>query len=286
MKFVWAATLCLALALRPALAAGYDDFTQGMTANLRGDYALAITSFTKALSAPDLVPAYKPAAYRGRANAYLRLDKCREALNDIEAFEVLNAQDTSVAVYRIWAELCLKDGASARRDLDNLAKGKLAALDLWEFARLEWQYDLFDEAMATAGEAFQTANKKDPTTYYILLWQAVAAQRAGKFDAAVIAAGLAETKLDDWPKPLFELYLGKQTPEGVQIEADSWRQSKEDAQRCEANFYTAEWYLGRSDKTSATPLLVAVVKKCPIEFIELPAAESELKRLGVPVPKE
>lgn len=269
-----------------AQAAGYDDFTQGMTANLRGDYGLAVTSFTNALASTDLAAPYKSAAYRGRANVYLKQDKCREAMDDIKAFEALNGQDASISVYRIWAELCLKDVAAARKDLDALAKGKLSALDLWEFARLEWAYGLFDEAAATAGEAFQSADKKSLTASYILLWQAIAAQRVGKFDAAAITAGLAQTKLDDWPKPLFDLYLGKQTPQGVQEEADSWRQSKEDAQRCEANFYTAEWYLGRNDKASATPLLLAVVKKCPIEFIELPAAQSELKRLGVPVPKE
>lgn len=256
-----------------------------MTADLRGEYALAEASFTKALAASDLAAAYRPAAYRGRAKAYLEQDKCKEALDDVQAFETLDGQNSSIAVYRIWAELCLKDSAAARRDLNTLAKGKLAASDLWAFARLEWKYDLFDEAAATAGEAFRAADKANLTASYILLWQAVAAQRAGMFDAAVITAGLAETRLDDWPKPLFDLYLGKQTPEGVQEEADSWHQSKKDVQRCEADFYTAEWYLGRGDKASAAPLLLAVVAKCPIEFIELPSAQSELKRLGVSDPK-
>jgi lipoprotein NlpI len=278
--------IVFAIGMHAAQGAGYDDFTQGMTANLRGDYAGAVTAFTSALAAPDLAAAYKPVAYRGRANAYLKQDKCQDAMADIKAFESLASQDDSIAVYRIWAELCLKDGAAARKDLDALAKGKLDASDLWEFARLEWKYELFSEAAATAGEAFQAADKKELTASYILLWQAVAAQRAGKFDAAAITAGLAGTELDDWPKPLFDLYLGKQTPQGVQKEAESWRKSREDGQRCEANFYTAEWHLGQGDKASATPLLLAVVEKCPIEFIELPAAQSELERLGVPLPKE
>jgi hypothetical protein len=269
-----------------ALAAGYDDFTQGLTANLRGDYVFAVTAFTKALAAPDLVAAYKPAAYRGRAISYLNLDKCREALADVKAYEGLKGQDPGIAVYRIWAELCLKDAAAARQDLETVANGKLSAAGLFEFARLEWQYDLFEGSAATGSEAFKVADKKDVMASYILLWEAVAAQRAGKFDAAAITAGLAELKLGEWPKPLLDLYLGKQTPEGVQKEAESWRQSKEDAQRCEANFYTAEWYLGSGDKASATPLLLAVTRKCPNDFIERSAAASELKRLGVPVPKE
>jgi lipoprotein NlpI len=93
-------------------------------------------------------------------------------------------------------------------------------------------------------------------------------------------------KLDDWPKPIFSLYTGKLPPQELQKEAESWSDATDTAQRCDANFYLAEWYLARSDKVSATPLLVAAAQKCPIGYIERGAAESELKRLGVPVPKE
>jgi hypothetical protein len=280
------AAFVLSMAMCASHAAGYDDFADGMTASLRSDDSRAVVSFTKALSSPDLVPAYKPAAYRGRALAYLRLDKCQEALADIKAFEAIQEPDETIGIYRVWAELCLKDPVTARKDYDTILKGKLGAFDLWQFARLEWQFDLFDEAMTTASDAFKAVDKKSTHAPYILLWQAVAAQRAGKLDAAVIVAGVTELGLDDWPKPLFDLYLGKQTPEGVQKEASSWHDSKDRAQRCEANFYTAEWYLGRSDKASATPLLMEVTRNCPVDFIELPAAVSELKRLGVEIPKE
>lgn len=269
-----------------ACAAGYDDFTQGLTLNLRGESEAAIKSFTTALASPDLVAAYRPAAYRGRGIAYLQLDKCQEALTDLKAYEALKGRDTPTAVYRLWAELCLKDVAAARKDLEEISKGKIAFADLWEFQRLEWRYDMFEDSMKTGQEAFKAVDKKNALASYILLWEAMAAHRAGKFDAAAVTAGLAETKLDDWPKPLLDLYLGKQTPQGVQKEATSWRQSKEDAQVCEANFYTAEWHLGRGEKDAAVPLLLAVIKRCPVDFIELSAARSELKRQGVPVPKE
>jgi len=38
------------------------------------------------------VTAYKPAAYRGRAISYLNLDKCPEAMADINAYEGLKGQ--------------------------------------------------------------------------------------------------------------------------------------------------------------------------------------------------
>lgn len=286
MRRVGAACLAWVVLAAPVLAAGYDDFTRGMTANLRGDSATAVVSFSAALAASDLVPVYKPAAFRGRASAYLAQDKCSEALADLKAYEGLKKPDNTVIALRVWAELCLKDAVAARKDLDTVAQGKLDVADLWDFSRLEWRYGLFDDATATAREAFKIADKKQYGTAYILLWQALSAVRAGKLDAGAIAVSLAELKLDDWPGPILDLYLGKQTPAGVQKEASSWRESKETAQRCEANFYTAEWYLGRNDTAAATPLLLAVNEKCPIDFIELTAARAELKRLGVPLPKE
>jgi hypothetical protein len=286
VKRSMAAAVAMVACVGVAGGAGYDDFTRGLTQNLRGESEAAIKSFTIALAAPDLVAAYKPAAYRGRATAYLQLDRCQEALADLNSYETLKGRDTAVMVYRIWAELCLKDAAAAHKDLEEISKGNIGVADLWEFQRLEWRYDMFEESMKTGQEAFKGADKTSVMASYILLWQAMAAHRAGKLDTAEIAAGLAATKQSDWPRPLLDLYLGKQTPQGVQREATSWRQSKEDAQVCEANFYTAEWHLGRGEKDAAIPLLLAVTKRCPIDFIELPAAVSELKRQGVPVPKE
>lgn len=269
-----------------ALAAGYDDFALGMTENLRGNSQNAVTAFTAALAAPDLAAAYKAPAYRGRAAAYLQLDRCQEALDDLKAYELLKGRDETILRYRVETELCLKDTAAARKDLQEIAKGNVGADDLWQFARVEWRYGLFEDAMTAGQEAFSAINKKTRRAAYFLLWQALTAQRAGKFDAANISAGLAQLKLDDWPKPLFDLYLGQQTPEGVQNEAKTLHLSKQEAQACEANFYTAEWHLGRGEKDAAVPLLLAVTKRCPIDFIELSASKSELKRLGIAVPEE
>lgn len=284
-RFLAAAAVAVA-SLGIACAAGYDDFTRGLTQALRDEPEAAINSFTAAIAAPDLVPAYKPAAYRGRALAYLQLDRCQEALTDLKSYETLKGRDTPVLVYRIWAELCLKDVAAAHQDLDEIAKGHIGLADMWEFQRLEWRYGMFEDSMKAGTDAFKLADKSSVMASYILLWQAMAAHRAGKLDPVALAASVAELKASDWPKPLLDLYLGKQTPEGVLREAKSWRESKEDAQMCEANFYTGEWHLGRGEKDAAVAMLLAVTKRCPVDFIELPAARSELKRLGIPVPKE
>jgi hypothetical protein len=51
-------------------------------------------------------------------------------------------------------------------------------------------------------------------------------------------------------------------------------------ERCEAQFYIAEWELTRSDHPAAIKRLSDAVEICPKNFIEYPAARAELKRLG------
>lgn len=269
-----------------AMAAGYDDFSAGVTAELRGENERAVAALTLAIAAPDLAAAYRPAAYRARAHAYLQLEKCQEAAADLKAYEALKKPGDLIVIYKVWANLCLKDGVAARKEIAALSKGKLDSEDLFEFSRLAWRYGLFDEAARSAGEAFAGADKEESRAAYMLLWQALNALRAGNLDPAAIAASLATTKLYAWPKPVFDLFLGTLSPADLQKEAKSWLEDDDTAQRCEANFYTAEWYLARSDKAAATPLLIAAAQKCPDGYIERISAALELKRLGVPLPKE
>lgn len=280
-----AAFAALLAASGAAFAAGYDDFTSGMTANLRGDYAAAVTAFTAALAAPDLIPAYKPAAHRGRADAYLNLDQCDKAKQDLDTYDGMKAGDRSAVRLRLWVDLCLSDNAGARKELDNLARGTISARDWWDFARLEWRYGLFDEALVSSREAFKNIKKDSELAPYMLLWQAVVAHRAGKLDAAEIAVGLGAIN-SGWPKPLLNLYIGRATPQSVQSDAGSWRTRADREQRCEANFYVAEWHLGQNDPSLATSLLLEAIRNCPRDSTEYGASKTELKRLGVPVPKE
>lgn len=276
----------IAVLAAPAGAAGYDDFTRGLTAKLRGDAATAITAFTAALAAPDLVPAYRPAAYRSRATAYLELDRCDEAMADITSYVALKGNDTGISWLRMWVHLCRKEAAAARQDYEGLTHATTDADSLWLFSRLEWRYGLFSEAAAIAEQAYVSSDKSQPLAPYILLWQALNATRAGHFDQAAFAAALAQWKERDWPRPILEFYNGKRSAENVLKEASSWHESKDAAQRCEGNFYIAEWHLAHNDTASATPLLLAVSSSCPTDFIEYSSALAELKRMGVPVPKE
>ncbi|SHL08496.1 Lipoprotein NlpI, contains TPR repeats [Bradyrhizobium lablabi] len=94
--------------------------------------------------------------------------------------------------------------------------------------------------------------------------------RDAKSDLTKISAKL---KAGDWPYPIVEFYLGKQSlrvTEGV---------AKTPEQRCETQFYIGEWHLLRKDRSEAAKALQAAADTCPKNFVEYRGALEELKRL-------
>src|SRR5215469_16477935 len=77
--------LGLVLCAAPALAAGYDDFADGLTALARDDYDGAIALFTSALAAGDLTANLVPVAHLQRARAYLFKGNCPAATLDLSS---------------------------------------------------------------------------------------------------------------------------------------------------------------------------------------------------------
>jgi lipoprotein NlpI len=281
-----AAALVAVACAGTALAAGYDDFSEGMTATLRHESDRAIAAFTTALQAPDLAPDYRPAAFRGRATAYLQKDMCAEALADLKQYVALKGFDHNIAPKRIWAELCLADLKSARADFEEYSGPEKSANDIWQYARLLWQFGHFAEAAEDSALAFKTVDKKAANAPYMLLWQALNADLAGSLNRDALSAGMAEIKNDDWPVPLLDLYRGKITAEQAQKESSTWHVDRGKAQKCEADFYLAEWHLARKNAGAAVPLLQSAVTDCPYGFIEQDAARAELKRQGVKLEKD
>ena len=87
-------------------AAAYDDFARGISANLQGDAALAVALFSAALAAGDLNQSLLPAAYRGRAIAYLRQGQCKSAIGDLDDFMRLKPGDVQGLELRSDAHAC------------------------------------------------------------------------------------------------------------------------------------------------------------------------------------
>lgn len=281
----WGRALAAFVALQAAQAAGYDDFTRGITANNRGDSDVAISSFSAALNAGDLVPTYVLLSYRGRARAYVQKGMCKEAAADLDAYSALKPLDNHGLFLRAGIKVCLKDGPGALRDFETASATDPGSEQYFSFGRFLWGSDQFPEAATVMLRAVDLMDPKGDHPAYVLLWYAVVADRIGKLDQGKFAKA-ADSLNSDWPWPLIQLFQGKGDVATVARKAISRDEKTNVGQKCEADFYTGEWHLVRGNTEAAKPLISSAVEHCPKNFIEYSAAQQEAKRLGLPVGKE
>lgn len=270
--------LVLAASATAAQAAGYDDFSRGINANNAGNSDLAISSFTAALASADLAPAYVPDAHLGRARAYLLKGKCPEALADVEQAVGLRPNDFTAYQLRAGANLCLRKPDAAQADFDVLTRMRPSASLYEGEARFEWNYGRFAEAAPNFLKAIELTPENSEHGPYIVLWYAMSADLAGSLDQAKLNDAASKFGSRSWPGPLLDLYRGRTTAEEAIKKAEDRNPQTTTNQKCEANFYVAEWYLARKNPDAAKPLLTQAKAECPHGFIEYFAAQTELKR--------
>ncbi|MGX7877348.1 hypothetical protein ACVDG5_036255 [Mesorhizobium sp. ORM6] len=114
----------------------------------------------------------------------------------------------------------------------------------------------------------------DAQVAYCDLWRIMAMGYA-KDPELQTQAQQAQAKLTPatWPYPIFDLFMGKLSPQALQTKAVG------NDQLCEATFYGAEQDLIAGQIEDAKPLLKNALSICPKTFIEFEAAATELKRL-------
>jgi tetratricopeptide (TPR) repeat protein len=278
MRRIWLFLAILAVTCG-VCAAGYDDFTRGMSMMAASKPDEAITAFTAALAAGDLAPAYVPVVRLRRASAYMATGKCHEALADLDEVLKLKSGDLDAVVLHASANLCLKNQDAARRDIAAAIAIKPNA-GIYEFsARSLWN----DGDFAAAGRDFlharQLTGKRDSVSYYLALWYAISAQRGGGFDAAAFDQAAAPLDLDEWPGALIDFFRGKTAEAKVYRAAQADDATKANERKCEADFYIGEGRLIHGDAAGAKPLLQLAADDCPKQFIEYTAARTELDRL-------
>ncbi|GAA0570308.1 hypothetical protein [Rhizomicrobium electricum] len=280
MKRMIAVAIILAASASAAVASGYDDFSKGMAAAVRGDHDAAIAALTGALAAPDLAPAYKTTIYRVRTRIWLAEKNCQQALADADAAIALIPSDRSVRRLHAAANLCAKDFAGVRRDYEAMKTNASDVYPYKELGMLLWREGVFQEASSSFQTLLEISqNNKDQSDSYALLWYAMTEARLGRLDREKLAAYAATAAREDWPGPLMDLYLGKIKPE--QVRPVTWG-AKSAGQTCEAHFYIAEWHIAHGNGDAAKPLIADAVAKCPKGFIEYSAAKAEAARLGLP----
>jgi lipoprotein NlpI len=257
-------------------AAAYDDFAQGLSAYERGDFAAAIPSFTAAIDASDLAPNLKPTAYLDRAWSYVRTDQCASALSDLKTAAALGASPFETQEALGFAASCAGDDRGAEAAFTAAIAIHPKANVFFSRGRTRWASGDFQGAESD----FAQVASADPRDAYPVLWLAMARWHRGIASAAsVIAQEVASLDLGSWPGSIVQLYLGKAKPEDAIAAAAQGDAANIADQQCEADFYVAEWQLGRHDIAEAAPLLKLAADKCRSGFIEKNGARAELKRL-------
>lgn len=287
VKQVLAAALAVAALSGVALAAGYDDFTAAIAAGNRGDFDAAVVSYTAALKAGDLASPYIPTAHRMRGSAYLYQGKCREALADFEAVAALIPLDRVDFLSRARAKTCLGDFVGGKQDLE-AAMGPVPEPSLYEaLGRAQWHEGLFAGAAESFAKAVEFMPKNDfAHGAYVVLWYAIAADRAGYLDQVKLGTYVDALSSSDWPMPLLDLYRGTLKADVIHPTTRPSVAEKYAGQLCEADFYIAEWHIAHGGSDAAKPLIARAAAKCPHNFVEYGMAKVEAGRLGLPLPPE
>jgi lipoprotein NlpI len=257
-----------------ACAAGYDDYSQGLAAEHRGDVKLAIAKFSAALNAGDLNPELVPVAHINRGKALLYNGACAGAADDFTTVLKLKPNDVESLKWRASAYLCLQKFDQAIDD-ENLVAA--AQPDAATFRRRGQIYWLKGDFTAAAND-FTQAAKLDPKYVYSWLWLDIMRARAGAPDLSQMQQDLRSIDLDEWPLPVFSLFMGQLKPEDVIASAGRGDADAVKDHECEATFYVAEWWLAQNMPKNAQPLLEQAAGTCPQNFVERGLAAEELKQ--------
>ncbi len=257
-------------------AAAYDNFARGMSANNIADNDAAISAFTSALGSGDLSTALRPNAYVGRAIAYARKGNCVAARSDVEAALALKPAYLEARTLHADLNLCLGQFAPALAELTALLALQPDAGLYRIRGQVRWRTGDFSGAAADFAQLVYL----EPTYAYGAIWLAVAEARTGAFDVAQLKHAMSSVDDDEWPAPILHFMAGQTKPETVDAAAARGEAQTVIKQKCEADFYLAEWSIDRGDIPAARSRLNSAVASCPHTFIEYSGAKIELARLN------
>jgi lipoprotein NlpI len=203
-------------------------------------------------------------------------------LTDLNAALAAKPDYTEAQLMRGSANACIGNYDAAIADYTALIQSQNLAAGYSGRALAYWRRGSFKEAAADFAQTAQLV----PHNPYNAVWLAVTEGRAGTLDTAQISAVMAtamahrsDDKNFNWPAPLVDLFLGKTTADQVVAAGEGGEEVGRASRRCEAYFYTGQWWLSRGDTMAAKPLFDKAVDQCPKSDLELDAAKAEQKKL-------
>jgi lipoprotein NlpI len=125
---------------------------------------------------------------------------------------------------------------------------------------------------------FRRAYNFDPSAPYAAIWLSIANGRINL--PSELTKAVEQIDMTRWPAPIIRFYLGQTSAEAVLGATADPNAKIKAGQVCEAHFYIGEAALRRGAKAEAMRLFRLAAANCPKDFLELPAANAELKALG------
>jgi lipoprotein NlpI len=259
-----------------ALAARPDMFDALL---LRAVAEAELDEYKKALADADAAVAARPELPIGlTTRAYIRLRQgdVNAAIADDTSAIALDPKSPGPLVARAFAYGFMQHNDAVVNDLE--AASELApdrhAYDI-NVGEAQWALERNADALST----FEAAATHDPTSRYPLLWKVIV-QSASSDALADLKRNVASFDLQQWPGPIVSYYLGVGSEEMVRVSIANAPPSKVRSEKCEANFYVAEFKLLHRDSGRVSEMLTAAVNGCPFGNVEMTAAHHELARLG------
>ena len=248
-------------------------FNRGAEWAVKGDFDRAIADYDAAIK---LHPRFTDAFYN-RGNAWANKGDPDRAIADYDAAIKLDPKEPAAFGGRAVEWAVKGDYARAIADYDAAIKfDPKSSTALLGRGRARFYNGDYQRAAADLEQAL----KLEPNSY-TPLWLYLARKRAGAGNAdELLDSETRALRAGGWPAPVIVLYLGRTDAASVVAASTDTDSKRQREQRCEANFYLAQWHLLRHERDRALALLKEAQGGCPKEFLEYEGTLAELRRLA------
>lgn len=271
----------LALPLGSARADQDDDYLtcqRAGLADIQSDRQTVLATCDRALETPDLDEDKRIQVLAKRASIYAYARDFEAAIVDFSA--ILDFKPGDAFAYAGRGNVYLIEGRMARAiaDLDEAIK---IDPNFGGAYNLRGLANFYLGDMGRASADFRRAYKMDLENPYLLLWFYMAENRTGRgFRAdAQLQKNIANLPHDEWPAPVFALFLGEISVDEFIAMAPQGDDQADRERRCEIYFYAGEDQLMSGAPELAAELFREVLKTGVDNFKEYRAAKAELARL-------
>ena len=231
----------------------------------------AILDFNEAIR---LEPRYGD-AFLERARAYEDKNDYEHAIQDYTQAIKLKPAENTLLYDRAYDYQRVGEYALALADLNELVRRFPQSADAYRNRGLAY---LYSGHLAEAQQDIGRAVKLNPRGSYGVIWLYIARAKAGATAEDELAKNAAQSDLTKWPGPVIQLFLGKTTPDAVLQAASDKDPDKSAEQRCEANFFIAEYQIFHGQRDAARKNFRLAGETCNRNyFLYGKSAQEELK---------